>query len=100
MYRIEIISNKSVEEDIEQALEKYVGDFYYTVFPLAYGRGGDNRKLGTATWPETNFALVSYIREQDLDVVKKVISAVKKKFPDEGIKLFCVRAEDLGMDDR
>lgn len=93
MFRVEIISNKSVQEEIELALEKYVSDFYYTVIPLVYGRGGRDRKLGTAIWPETNFALVSYIEDSEYENVKKVIDAVKNKFPDEGIKLFCVRAE-------
>ena len=94
MYRIEIISNKSVQEDIEKAMEYNVADFFYTPIPLVYGRGGDNRKLGTATWPETNFAMISYINDKDLDMVKKVVGEIKKKFPDEGIKLFAVRAED------
>ena len=93
MYRIEIISNKSVQEDIEKAMEYNVADFFYTTIPLVYGRGGDNRKLGTATWPETNFAMISYINDKDLDMVKKVVGEIKKKFPDEGIKLFAVRAE-------
>ncbi|MBQ0040302.1 MAG: hypothetical protein KBS64_07745 [Treponema sp.] len=94
MYRIEIISNKSVQEEIEMSLESNVTDFYYTTIPLVYGRGGENRKLGTATWPETNFALVSYIEDKDYEMVKKVIAAVKAKFPGEGIKLFAIRAED------
>ena len=94
MYRIEIISNKSVQEDIEKAQGSNVPDFLYPTTPLVYGRGGDNRKLGTATWPETNFAMISYINDKDLDMVKKVVGEIKKKFPDEGIKLFAVRAED------
>ena len=89
MYRIEIISNKSVQEDIEKAMEYNVADFFYTTIPLVYGRGGDNRKLGTA-----NLAMISYINDKDLDRVKKVVGEIKKKFPDEGIKLFAVRAED------
>lgn len=93
MYRIEIISNKSVQEEIEMSLEQNVADFYYTTIPLVYGRGGENRKLGTATWPETNFALVSYIEDKDYEMVKKVVSAIKAKFPGEGIKLFAIKAE-------
>ncbi len=63
MYRIEIISNKSVEEDITQALEQYIPGILYTVIPLAYGRGKSSYKLGTTTWPETNFVLTSYIED-------------------------------------
>lgn len=92
MYRIEIISNKSVQEDIEQALEHHIGDFFYTIIPLAYGRGAENRKLGTATWPETNFVMISYIDDKYIETAQKVIAAIKEKFPDEGIKMFCIHA--------
>lgn len=83
-----------MQEDIEKAMEYNVADFFYTTIPLVYGRGGENRKLGTATWPETNFAMISYIEDRHLDMVKKVVAEIKKKFPGEGIKLFVVRAED------
>ncbi len=95
MYRIEIISNKSVEEDITQALEQYIPGILYTVIPLAYGRGKSSYKLGTTTWPETNFVLTSYIEDSELETAKAVIKGVKEKFPDEGIKLFAIAAEDF-----
>ena len=95
MYRIEIISNKSVEEDITQALEQYIPGILYTVIPLAYGRGKSSYKLGTTTWPETTFVLTSYIEDSELETAKAVIKGVKEKFPDEGIKLFAIAAEDF-----
>lgn len=93
MYRVEIISNKSVQEDIEKTMERNIEDFFYTIIPLAYGRGKRDRKLGTSTWPETNFVMVSYIEDRHLESVRKIIAAIKEKFPDEGIKLFCMKAE-------
>ncbi|MCH5295777.1 MAG: hypothetical protein J1F14_07775 [Treponema sp.] len=95
MYRCEIISNKSVEEDIKEALEQYIPGILYTTIPLAYGRGGNDYKLGTTTWPETNFVLTSYVEDKDLETVRAIIKAVKDKFKSEGIKLFVVRAEEL-----
>lgn len=95
MYRIEIISNKSVEDDLVDALSGNLDGFLYTKIPLAYGKGGDDMKLGTATWPETNFILLSYIADEWLETAKAVVAAVKKKFPREGITFFAVRAEDL-----
>jgi hypothetical protein len=94
MYRAEIIANQSVQEDIIEALEEHVPDILYTVVPLVHGRGGADRKLGTSTWPETNFALFSYVEEKDRPIVDAVLAAIKNKFPDEGIKLFWVRAEE------
>ena len=94
MYRVEIIANKSVEDDITEALEQYVPGILYTTVPLVYGRGDNDRKLGTPTWPETNFVMVSYIEDSALPAVKAVMKGVKDKFKGEGIKMFCLRAED------
>ena len=95
MYRIEIVSNKSVEEDITDTLEEYVPGILYTTIPLAYGRGGDSRKLGTTSWPETNFVMFSYIEEKDLPTVRAVMKGVKERFPNEGIKLFITKSEEM-----
>ena len=94
MYRLEIIANKSVEEDITTALEQYIPEILYSVVPLVYGRGGSDRKLGTSTWPETNFLLVSYIEDSSLATAKAVIKAVKARFKGEGIKMFIIKSED------
>lgn len=94
MYRIEIIANKSVEEDITENLEAGIPEIMYTKIPLAYGKGKKNRKEGTATWPETNFVLISYIPDNHLDTARKIIEAIKNKFKGEGIKIFTVKCED------
>lgn len=94
MYRAEIIANQSVQDDIIEVLEQYIPNILYTIVPLVNGRGSKDYKLGSSTWPETNFVLVSYIEDDEKDRVKAIISAVKEKFPDEGIKLFFVKAED------
>jgi len=95
MYRVEIISNKSVEDDIVEALEQYVPGILYTTVPLVYGRGGDDYKLGTATWPETNFVMVTYVQEDQLEKIREVIKSVKEKFKSEGIKMFYTSANEL-----
>ena len=95
MYRVEIISNKSVEDDIVEALEQYVPGILYTTVPLVYGRGGDDYKLGTATWPETNFVMVTYVQEDQLERISEVIKSVKEKFKSEGIKMFYTSADEL-----
>ncbi len=83
-----------MQDDIIEVLEQYIPDVLYTVVPLVNGRGKSDYKLGSSTWPETNFVLVSYIGDEDKERVKKIIAAVKEKFPDEGIKLFFVKAEE------
>lgn len=94
MYRAEIIANQSVQDDIIEVLEEYIPNILYTIIPLVNGRGGEDYKLGTSTWPETNFLLLSYVEDGEKEKVRSVINAVKEKFKDEGIKLFFVKAED------
>ena len=82
MYRVEIIANQSVQDDIIETLEENIPDFLYTLIP-------------TSSWPEVNFALFAYIEKKDAGKVKAVIKAVKKQFPDEGVKVFFVKAKKL-----
>ena len=88
MIRAEIIANQSVKDEIVENLEKVIPDFLYSVVPLVEGRGKNSRKLGTTTWPETNFILIAYTDDQNESKIRAVISFIKQKFPTEGIKLF------------
>ena len=88
MKRMELIANKSVEREIIEALEKNIEDFYYTLIPQLHGRGKSKYKLGTATWPELNFMLVSFLDDADAHEAETIIRDVKERFPREGIKLF------------
>jgi hypothetical protein len=90
MKRMELVANRSVEEEITAALEAGIGDFYYTLLPVVYGRGKTQYRLGTPTWPEENFLLISYLEDRDAETARAVIADIKSRFPNEGIKLFFV----------
>ncbi len=94
MYRAEIIANQSVQDDIIELLEESIPELRYTLIPLAHGKGDSDYKLGNGTWPETNFVFVSYIADSEKDIVRAVVSAIKKRFSNEGITLFFVKAEE------
>lgn len=96
MYRCEIIANQSVQDEITTLLEEHIPDVLYTIVPLVTGRGKNSYKMGSSTWPETNFLLFSYVRDDDLPKVRAIIKAVKARFTSEGIKLFVVKAENGG----
>lgn len=81
MIRIEIIANQSVHEEIIKNLEAVIPDFCYSTIPLVYGRGKNSRKLGTTTWPETNFILIAYCPETAETDIQTVIEYEKKKIP-------------------
>jgi len=95
MYRAEIISNQSVQEDIIELLEQELPSIQYTLIPEIHGRGGRTKKLGDTVWPEMNFVLFSYVEDADAPRVKAVVEAVKKRFPNEGISLFFTKGEEI-----
>ena len=95
LYRAEIISNQSVQEDIVERLEKELPSIQYTVIPEIHGRGVRTKKLGDTIWPEMNFVLFAYVEEDTARKIKEVIEAVKQRFPNEGISLFFTKAEAL-----
>jgi len=90
MIRVEIIANHSVEENILEALAKEGAGKYYTKIPNIFGVGACGPRMGTAVWPEENFALIIWCEKEEAKGIKKAIATVKEKFPGEGIKLFGV----------
>ena len=95
LYRAEIISNQSVQEDITERLEKELPSIQYTVIPEIHGRGSHTKKLGDTIWPEMNFVLFAYVEKEEALKVKAVVEAVKNRFPNEGISLFFTKAEEF-----
>ena len=94
MKRLELIANCSVENEIIEALEENIQDFYYTLLPQIHGKGKTKYRLGTTIWPETNFLLISYLNDDDAAMVKVAIKEVKERFPREGIKCFFMEARE------
>ena len=88
MFRIEIIANHSVEENILEALVKENAGKYYTKYPSILGVGASGPRMGDAVWPEENFAMVIWCEEEEAHAIQRAIASVKEKFPGEGIKMF------------
>jgi hypothetical protein len=91
MTRLEVIANRSVQEDVVEALGKAVAGLEYTVIPVAHGVGARAKKLGTPVWPEENFVLIAYIERAEPAL--RALRALKDRFSTEGITYFTVRAE-------
>lgn len=90
MYRVEIIANISVQDDIIDKLEENIENFFYSIIPVVHGRGRQKRRQGSTIWPEENFILISYVESSSLAVIKHCITMLKEKFPTEGIKIFAI----------
>ena len=95
LYRAEIISNQSVQEDIIERLEQALPSIEYTVIPEIHGRGQRTKKLGDTIWPEMNFVLFTYVEEDAARKIKEIVEAVKQRFPNEGISLFFTQTVEL-----
>ncbi len=94
MKRIELIANRSVQDEVIDGLESAIPDFFYTLVPVVHGRGRQRRRLGSATWPEENFLIIAYVDDEDAEAVNSVIAELKARFPIEGIKLFTLSEKE------
>jgi hypothetical protein len=88
MIRIEVVANRSVEENIMDAFKDEGVGKYYTKYPSVFGVGSTGPRMGDAIWPEENFALVIWCEEAEAQGIARAVASVKEHFPDEGIKLF------------
>ncbi|MDR0553555.1 MAG: hypothetical protein LBG76_01975 [Treponema sp.] len=88
MVRVEIIANRSVEENVLEAIHAEGAGKFYSRFPSVHGVGQAGPRMGDAIWPEENFALVIWCEEEEAQSIARAIAKVKEHFPDEGIKLF------------
>ncbi|HEQ72432.1 MAG TPA: hypothetical protein ENN69_08075 [Spirochaetia bacterium] len=95
MIRIEIFGNRAVEEDLFDLLNKHRAAPHFTLIPEVQGTGTSGPRKGDAVWPEENFVLVVYCEKKEADAIKNAVHELKERFPDEGVKLFAVKAEKI-----
>jgi len=88
MTRLEVIANRSVEENILEAFAKEGVAKFYTKIPNILGIGACGPRMGDAVWPEENFSLIIWCEEEEAQGIQRAVKKVKEKFPGEGIKLF------------
>ena len=88
MIRVEIVANRSVEENILDAIKFENVGKHYTKYPNILGVGNSGPRMGDAIWPEENFIFVFWCEEEDVAAMERAVAYVKAKFPNEGIKMF------------
>ena len=88
MNRVEVIANRSVEENILDALKHENAGKNYTKYPTVLGEGSSGPRMGDAVWPEENFIFVFWCDEEETLAIERAVASVKEKFPNEGIKMF------------
>jgi hypothetical protein len=88
MKRIEVIGNRSIEDDLFDRFRLNGVVKYYTKIPVVHGVGTSGQRMGDHIWPEENFMLIVYCDEKEAEIIQKSIEEVKKYFKDEGLKMF------------
>ncbi|UER67343.1 hypothetical protein LKV13_00685 [Borrelia sp. BU AG58] len=93
MYRVEIISNLSLEHDVHECMheiEKDLGEsVYYSKIYNVHGKGRKGEKQANGVWPEENFILIVYTCEPIvMERLKDAVEALDKEYPTEGIRIF------------
>lgn len=88
MKRIEIIANRSIQEDMLDAFKKAEIVKHYTLIPIVLGVGNSGPRMGDHIWPEENFSIVIYCDNTEAEKIKNVITDLKAFFTSEGIKIF------------
>ena len=90
MTRIELFTNRSVEENLLDAFKYHGVAKAYSKIPVVHGVGGSGPRMGDSVWPEENVAFIIWCDDVEAEGVKRAVDEVKAQFPDEGIKLFAL----------
>lgn len=96
MIRMEVIGNRSIQDDFFERLEAGQAGLHYTLFPEVQGAGFAGPRRGDHVWPEENFVYVAYTDDaEEARRVRAVVDELRDIFEDEGIRFFATRGADL-----
>jgi len=95
MIRVEIIGNRSIQEDLEEILKKYKVGGYRTLIPEVHGTGSSGPRRGDHIWPEDNFIMIIYCKKDEAEKIRQAVMELKNFFKQEGIKMFTTKALDI-----
>jgi hypothetical protein len=93
MVRLELIANRSVEDDLYDLMKNRNISPDFTKFAEVQGRGNSGPRRGDHIFPEENFVLVMYCDDASADGIASAVGELKSIFPAEGIRLYRSTAE-------
>ncbi len=95
MIRVEVIGNRSVQEDFfDRLAERELGE-HHTLFPEVQGVGRSGPRQGDHVWPEENFVFFAYVERDEAKAIKEIVRELKEVFAGEGIKFFATEATEI-----
>lgn len=88
MVRLELIANRSVEDDFYDLLGKQGLSPDFTKLAEVQGKGNSGPRRGDHIFPEENFVLIMYCEESEAEGIARAVGELKLVFPTEGIRLY------------
>ncbi|TVR53762.1 MAG: hypothetical protein EA426_17640 [Spirochaetaceae bacterium] len=88
MIRSEVITNRSVEDDLLEQFRELGLPNVYTKLTSVHGAGSSGERHGDHVWPEENVLILIYSDSAQGLAVREAVRRVKSVFPAAGIKLF------------
>ncbi|MCG8480105.1 MAG: hypothetical protein MI724_13485 [Spirochaetales bacterium] len=89
--RVEVIANRSIQEDFFEALSRRGVGLHHTLISEAQGVGHAGPRRGDHIWPEENFLYIAYVSTDDARIIREETETLRRRFPDEGIRFFATR---------
>ncbi|MBN1997633.1 hypothetical protein JW935_08785 [candidate division KSB1 bacterium] len=88
MKRVEIISNKAIEEEIIAVLGIVGHKEAFTLLSPVFGRGRKGRREGSAVWPEQNSLFIVHIEDEKIEALQVALKKVKENFSVENLRCY------------
>jgi len=89
--RVEVIANRSVQEDFFERLKDANIGTHYTLYPVVQGAGDNGPRRGDHIWPEENFVYVTYVNITEARTIRTITDDLTRIFPTEGIRFFAAQ---------
>jgi hypothetical protein len=93
--RVEVVANRSVQEDFFELLEGADTGREYILIPEMQGQGASGPRRGDHIWPEENFVYIAYVPPEEARRIATVIEELRRRFPREGMRVFATPSVPL-----
>ena len=93
--RVEVVANRSVQEDFFELLTRAGLAGHYTLFPEVQGAGDAGPRRGDHIWPEENFLFIAYVSRAEAVMIRDLIRDLQERFSSEGIRIFATPTAEL-----
>jgi len=92
MKRMELIADRTIENEIINTLRDNINGFYYSLLPQIPGNEKPDYSSKKGIWTNLHFLLISFLEDDEAYKAKIIINDFIQQFPNEKIKLYLMDA--------